>query len=134
MSRLPASGSALKASCHCGSVCLVVTGLPQTVTECTCSICRRLGVRWAYYSQAEVQLRVEPAVLKSYCWGDRTLEFYHCSRCGRPPHSESVEKGQDRRLAVNVRLFDPATVLGVKVRVFDAADTWEYLDKDISKG
>ena len=46
----------IEAACHCGAVKLSVPARPDTVTECNCSICRRLGARWAYYSPSEVGL------------------------------------------------------------------------------
>ena len=39
-------------ACHCGAVRLTVPRAPVEVTECNCSICRRLGARWAYYAPA----------------------------------------------------------------------------------
>jgi len=40
----------IEASCHCGLVHLEVAQPPAAVNECTCSICRRYGTLWAYYS------------------------------------------------------------------------------------
>jgi hypothetical protein len=31
-------------------------------------------------------------------------------------------------MGINARSFEPSTVDGVRVRKFDAADTWAYLD------
>ena len=38
----------IRASCHCGAVCLEIDAAPAEVTECNCSICRRYGGLWAY--------------------------------------------------------------------------------------
>lgn len=37
----------ITASCHCGAVRLETEVPPEEVTECNCSICRRLGSRLA---------------------------------------------------------------------------------------
>ncbi|MDO8323802.1 MAG: hypothetical protein Q7T23_12775 [Phenylobacterium sp.] len=44
------------ATCHCAAVRLTCEAAPTEVTECTCSICRRYGVLWAYYEPAQVQI------------------------------------------------------------------------------
>src|SRR5690606_27848108 len=47
-------------SCHCGAVQFELAHAPETVTECNCSFCRRVGVLWAYYTADEVRLFTEP--------------------------------------------------------------------------
>ena len=39
-----------RATCHCGAVVLEVDSPPAEVNDCHCSICRRYGTLWAYYS------------------------------------------------------------------------------------
>ena len=46
----------VEASCHCGSVSLEIDSPPEEVTECNCSMCRRYGVLWAYYSPRQVRV------------------------------------------------------------------------------
>src|SRR5687768_7307944 len=54
--------SSIEASCHCGTIRLAIDGAPEEVTECNCSICRRYGVLWAYYSPKQVRfMPPEPA-------------------------------------------------------------------------
>jgi hypothetical protein len=49
----------ITASCHCGQVTLEIEVAPVEVTDCTCSICRRYGVLWAYYSPKQVRVNGE---------------------------------------------------------------------------
>ena len=116
------------ASCHCGQVKIEVAGLPSTVTECNCSICRRYAALWAYTRRREVRLNAAPGSLARYSWGDRSIEFCHCTRCGCLTHYESIEKHDDSRFAVNARMLPPELQSGLTVRRFDGADTWAYLD------
>ncbi len=44
------------ATCHCSAVHLTCDPAPVEVTECTCSICRRYGVLWAYYEPSQVRI------------------------------------------------------------------------------
>jgi hypothetical protein len=46
----------IKASCHCGTVRLEIDAPLTEVTECNCSICRRYGVLWAYYTPDRVRV------------------------------------------------------------------------------
>lgn len=119
----------IEASCHCGAVRLQAPELPEILKECNCSICRRYGARWAYYTQAQVEVHAKPGALKPYVWGDKKIEFYHCTGCGCVTHYDSVKKGPEHRRAINARGFDPESVASVRVRLLDGADTWEYLDE-----
>lgn len=63
-----------------------------------------------------------------YSWGDKSLEFYFCHKCGCLTHYESIEKQDDSRIAVNARMISPMDVAKLKLRTFDGADTWKYLE------
>ena len=116
----------LSASCHCGAIQIEINRKPKSVTQCTCSICHRYGAQWAYSTRKSV--RVSEGALSAYVWGDRTIEFYHCTHCGCVTHYESVEKNDDSRIAVNARTMAPADIEDVPLRTFDGASTWKYLD------
>ena len=72
----------IEAACHCGAVKLTAPSAPDTVTECNCSICRRLAARWAYYSPAEVGMP-KAGSTQPYVWGDRMLAFHRCKSLRR---------------------------------------------------
>lgn len=118
----------LHASCHCGAVRVDIERRPRALTQCTCSICRRYGARWAYYTRRSVTVRADPSAVTAYTWGKRTIEFVHCNHCGCLTHYESIHKAEDGRIAVNARMLPPEDVVGIKVRTFDGAKTWKYLD------
>jgi hypothetical protein len=61
-------------------------------------------------------------------WGDRCIEFYHCKICGCTTHYESTEKEADSRVAINTRMMRREDTAGIPVRLFDGADTWEFID------
>jgi hypothetical protein len=116
----------VEASCHCGAVRLSVTAAPVEVTECNCSICRRLGARWAYYSPTDVKLP-KAGTTQPYVWGDRMLAFHRCRSCGVTTHWQSLDGAKDR-MAINARNFDDLEWDRVRIRHFDGATTWEYTD------
>jgi len=117
-----------EASCHCNAVRIRIPELPPSVTECNCSVCRRYGARWAYYTRDQVELAAGTEALTAYSWGDRTIEFFHCRHCGCLTHYESAEKRADGRFALNSRMLSLEATASLPVRHFDGAESWSYLD------
>ena len=114
----------VEASCHCGAVRIEVARAPDQVTACNCSICRRLGWLVAYYPLAEVSVRGET---DTYEWGDRQLRFHRCKVCGCATHWWPVQPTLDR-MGVNARLMAPEVLARARVRRFDGAESWTFLD------
>jgi len=117
----------VSASCHCGAVKLELARKPTVVTECNCSVCRRYGARWAYCSARSVTFNFAPTAVKAYSWGDRCIDFVHCRTCGCLTHYVSRDGDADGRMAVNARMLDPTITAGLRVRMFDGADSWKYI-------
>jgi hypothetical protein len=109
----------IEASCHCGGVRLRVPAAPDTITDCNCSICRRLGTLWAYYQTADVVFG-PPDATAIYMWGDRTLEIHRCKACGCTTHWQGVGEFA-HRVGINARLFDPEVLAALPIRRFDGA-------------
>ena len=118
----------LIASCHCGAVQLHVDAAPETVTDCNCSICRRYGVLWAYYSPKSVQIVAGRDATDVYMWDDRAIEFHRCKTCGCVTHWAPVDRSVDR-MGVNARLMDLAVLAAARVRKLDGAGTEKYVDE-----
>lgn len=114
----------IDASCHCGAVTIAVDAAPLELTSCNCSICRRTGALWSYYSPTRVRV-AGPTV--TYRWGDESLDLHHCATCGCITHWSPIDPALDR-MGVNARLMEPAIVAAVRVRRFDGADTWRFLE------
>ena len=115
------------ATCHCQSVRIAVVRLPETFTSCNCSICRRLGALWAYYTAGEVTIDTGAAGTQTYIQGDRKLAMHHCAKCGCTTHYVGLEPGTDR-VGVNARMMEPAAIAGIRIRPFDGAESWTFLD------
>ena len=118
----------LTATCHCGAVRLDVPRKPRRLTSCNCSICRRYGTLWAYYTFHDVTVRADPGAVASYSWGDKGLKFVWCTTCGCVTHWEPVQVREDSRMGVNARNLEPDTIATVRVRRLDGASTWKFLD------
>ena len=118
----------LHAACHCGAVRIEIRNKPRSLTQCTCSICRRYGARWAYCTRKTARVCCEPGAVAAYSWGKKKLAFYHCTTCGCVTHYESIAGSENSRIAVNARMMSPADIDGVKLKTFDGADNWKYLE------
>lgn len=118
----------LTGSCHCGAVRLALPSSPETATSCNCSLCRRVSGLWAYYEFGSVQVSGHPEHTEAYIQGDRTLQTLRCRHCGCVTHWEPLPPMAGARHGVNLRNFDPALVASVRVRHFDGADSWTFLD------
>lgn len=120
---------ALSASCHCGDIQIEVAEKPRALSECNCSICRRYGAKWAYYTQGSAKVSYAPGKARAYTWGEKTIEFYHCDNCGCLTHYETLDKSENARLVVNARMMSPGDIEGIKVKLFDGADTWKFVEE-----
>jgi hypothetical protein len=115
-------------TCHCGAVQVEVPRRPRTLTNCNCSICRRYGVLWAYYKAAEVRVRSKSGAMESYSWGRKALKFNRCAECGCIINWKRIQPRKVNYMGVNARIFEPAALGSVRIRLLDGADTWKYLD------
>ena len=118
----------LEATCHCGAVRIGMARRPRSLTQCTCSICRRYGALWAYCTRKTASVLTDASEETAYSWNDRVIEFYHCNTCGCITRYESVDKFEHSRIAVNARMLCAEDIRKVRIRTFDGAATWRYLD------
>lgn len=118
----------LSASCHCGAVTLEVCGLPDTYTECNCSICRRYATRWLYYTRKQVKITAAPGAIGIYLWGDRMINFCHCKTCGCLTHYEDVERTPESRVALNGNMLPLGSLENLRVRKFDGAISFKPIE------
>ncbi len=118
----------IDASCHCGAITIRLAAAPETVTQCTCSICRRYGVLWAYYPPDQVVFQPTTPVTDTYQWGDRSITFHRCAACGCVTHWAPVDPTLNR-MGVNARLMPLDLLTRTRIRHFDGAVTERYLDE-----
>ena len=114
----------INGSCHCGTVTFKILEQPEFVVTCNCSICRKLNTSWSHSDRTKTTLNAPEGATHTYSWGEH-LVFHTCKTCGCTTHWMAVDKS---RYAVNCQLASEADMEGVRVRRFDGADTWEFLD------
>lgn len=95
-----------QAVCHCGTVSIRLSEKPSEIFECSCSICRRLGVLWAYYHCDDVDFEKGAGTTRAYAWNNKVLEFHSCSHCGCTTHWVASDSTFRERMGINARLID----------------------------
>lgn len=119
----------LEGSCHCGAVRWTFGVMPEGATACNCTVCRRYGALWIYDYEGE-NVRVTGSTT-AYIRG-RAIEFHFCPACGCVTHwrGQRLEEDGRRRLAVNVRLSEPAAVAAIPIDHFEGLTSFEDLPRD----
>lgn len=127
-----AADDPLEGSCLCGGARWKMTGDPGPVTACNCTLCRRYGALWAYDYEGE--RIVVSGVTDRYARDreDATLEILFCPTCAGLLAWRGLRIGSDgrRRMAVNVRLTDPARVGHLPIEHFDGLGSFEDRPRD----
>ena len=81
MTDTPISGS-----CHCGAVRVAIPRMPDTISECNCSLCAVTGWRGVYCRPDEAVIVGD---FDSYVRSDLDQSFitlWRCASCGIPTH------------------------------------------------
>lgn len=123
----------IEGSCHCGAVTWRFDGEPDGATACNCTVCRRYGVLWAYDYENEGIHVSGPTT--AYVRADKeggSISFNFCPTCGGLAYWRALKPRDDgrRRIAVNVRLAEPAAVADVPIDHFDGLGKFEDLPRD----
>lgn len=120
----------IQGSCDCGKVRWRFKGMPASATACNCTLCRRYGVLWAYDFEAE-KIAVEGET-RGYTRGPGETAFHFCLTCGCVAYWRRVVLNDDgwRRMAVNLRLAEPADVGAIPLKHLDGLDRWEHVPRD----
>ena len=118
----------IEGRCHCGNVGFSVSEDPRWLTSCNCSICRRLGALWAHVDIKSVEILAEDGATISYVQGDKTLAIHSCKNCGCTTHWENLHIEEDSHMSVNFRMCSDADIGKFRVRRFDGAESWKFID------
>lgn len=125
--RAPAN-NLIKGECHCGAVRFCIKQEPRWLVDCNCSICRRIGALWGHVEIGSVVISGGAGATIAYCQGDRTLAIHTCKTCGCTTHWENLKPEESSKMAVNFRMCSEQDISKFKIRQFDGAETWQFLD------
>jgi hypothetical protein len=123
----------LEGQCLCGAVRWRLDQVPESATACSCTACRRFGALWAYGHEGE-DIHVGGPTTAYVRGGPNggSLSFNFCPTCGNLSHWRGLDTDAQgrRRLAVNLRLAEPAPIAHLPIDHFDGLDTWQDLPRD----
>ena len=115
------------AACHCGNVVIRLSTQPTEVFECNCSICRKLGVLWAYYTCDDVTFAEGADATRTYVWNRKIIEFHSCGGCGCTTHWIAVDRSFREKMGVNARLINGLTPADVTLgHINDGGIGWYW--------
>lgn len=119
----------LQGTCHCGAVSWTFAGMPESATACNCTVCRRYGTLWAYDYENEGISVSGPS--RFYARG-KAIEFHFCPTCGCVAfwRGQKTDEQGRRRIAVNLRLTEPAAIGALPIDHFDGLDAFDDLPRD----
>ncbi|HTU09379.1 MAG TPA: GFA family protein [Allosphingosinicella sp.] len=123
----------MKGACHCGGAGWQLEGDAGSITACNCTLCRRYGALWAYdYEGGRIRLTGTTGSYTRPGKADPALEILFCPACAGVVAWRGLRLEEDgrRRLAVNVRLAEPALVRDLPIDRFDGLDTFDDLPAD----
>lgn len=123
----------LTGTCHCGELSWTFDGVPESVTACNCTLCRRYGVLWAYdYEGERIKVSGPSAVYIRKGSEHPSLAIHFCRHCGCVTWWRGLKVNADgrRRIAVNVRLTEPGPIAHLPIDHFDGLDTFDDLPRD----
>ena len=118
------------AACHCGAVEIQLSKAPSEIFECNCTICRKLGVLWAYYHCDDVAFEKGQDSTKAYVWNRKTLEFHTCRNCGCTTHWVAVDSSFREKMGVNARLIDGLDRTNTRLAHVDYGGTNQFWTRD----
>lgn len=110
----------IEGHCHCRAVYITIPVRPETLGDCNCSLCSRLGALWGYYPAEEVAVSDPYKKLIGYVQGDRALTAHHCSTCGCTTHWSPIGRNSSR-MGVNMRMFDRSVWEDIPHRLIEGA-------------
>jgi hypothetical protein len=106
-------------SCHCGNVKFEVEGNITGAVMCNCSICRRKGVRMAFFPRSALTLLMPEDKLASYTFNKHVIHHRFCPTCGIHTHGDGVAPKGNAMAAVNINCIENIDVDALPVQHYD---------------
>nr|WP_294846883.1 GFA family protein [uncultured Sphingomonas sp.] len=114
-------GEKLVARCHCGQVAITLPYVPDEVSQCNCSLCRKTGFMGIYYRPDEIAVSGDVDAYVRRDLDEACLTNWRCRHCGCPTHWTGLGQYADARMGVNARMLDTGVLDGVPVKAVDGA-------------
>lgn len=119
----------MTATCLCGAVHVTIEARPDFIHDCNCSLCRKVGAAWGYYSAAAFSASGDTAAFMRRDKPNAGVAVHACKTCGATTHfalSEAFKAANPEAdlVGVNMRLFAPEDLEDVELRYPNGKD-WD---------
>ena len=111
-----------RGGCHCGRIAFEVTGAPDEISECNCSICTKKGYLHWIVPRGRFRLLTADESLSTYTFNTGVAKHHFCRVCGVAPFY--IPRSDPDKIDVNARCLDDVEITKLKVRHFDGRN-WE---------
>ncbi|MEM1090714.1 MAG: aldehyde-activating protein [Pseudomonadota bacterium] len=117
----------MTATCICGAVEISIVSRPEFIHDCNCSLCRKTGAAWGYFTDAQVTTKGETETFVRRDKSGAAAQVHSCLVCATTTHFDLTDafKADNReadQVGVNMRMFEPHLLEGVEVRYPDGAN------------
>ena len=108
-------------TCSCGSGIVTIRRKPEFIYDCDCSLCRKSGAAWGYFSSNEVEAEGQTIAFSRKDKSIPIVEIHSCAECGSTTHftltpAYKLENPSVDQIGVNMRLFDHEQLCDVEVQ------------------
>lgn len=117
----------MTSKCACGAVSVTIDAKPEFINDCNCSLCRKTGGAWGYFSSASFTTTGKTVPFVRRDKDAPGVEIHSCETCAATTHFALTKSFKEQnptadQAGVNMRLFDPADLTGVEVRYPNGRD------------
>lgn len=123
--------TARRGGCHCGRVAFEVSGSPERLVECNCSICSKKGFLHWIVGRDAFRLCTPWDELSEYRFGTGVARHLFCRTCG--VQAFYVPRSHPDGWSVNARCVDGLELARIPVLAFDGRD-WERARAALESG
>jgi hypothetical protein len=106
-------------SCHCGKVRYEVDMALETVMECNCSNCSRLGYLLTFVPEAQFKLLQGGDELSDYTFNRHSIHHVFCKTCGVHSFARGSDGKGNAMAAINARCLDGVDLGSLKIKKVD---------------
>ena len=110
-------------SCHCGKISYEITGDPDSVLECNCSICSCNGYQLWFVPATDVKMKMPASDIGTYTFNKHVIKHHFCLNCGSSVfgRSKHPQTGVDT-YAINLRCVPDVDASKLKIISYNGKD------------
>ena len=117
----------MTSTCTCGDVKVTIKSKPTYIYDCNCSVCRKSGAAWGYFTSGEVKMIGDTVAFARNDKSEPKVEIHACPRCFATTHfvlhpDFKAAHPELDQTGVNMRLFNPDELVDVDVHYPNGKD------------